>query len=119
VVPRKTRTIQKKFSLNELIDFQSLVVLSKTKKESDTQAAIDKFIQQFAWAQKLAQFLWQLHQAGHFEYALAYTSIQPLSDDVDVVRTEALRIQSILDDWLSHVERIRRNFYFVNFYRFV
>ena len=117
VIPRRTRTIQKKFNISELVDFQSLVVLSKTKKESDTQVAIDKFMQQFAWVQKLAQSFWQLRMAGHFEYTSAYSAKISLAEEPDAVKQEALRVQLLLDEWLTQVERIRRASYMINFFR--
>ena len=103
--------------MNELVDFQSMVVLSKTKKDGEAQVAIDKFIQHFAWAQALATALWQLREAGHFDYTLGYSAILSLVEDPEAARHQALEMQKLHQNWVAHVEYIRRAFYFANFYR--
>ncbi len=108
----------KRLNSNELIEFQSNIVLSKTKADLSVQAAIEKFLFQLAWAQRLATSLWLLKETGHFEYTLAFDSEFLLGDDADVIRDEALRVQQLLDLWLEHVQFIRRNFYFANFFRY-
>jgi len=116
VVPRKGQDLEKRQNLNELMDFQSTVVLAKTdQRGEDIQEAIDKFIQQFGWIRQLNENLSHLHQAGHFDYQ---TFRESFSMDVspEVIREQYYKTSEILSNWVADVLRERNSYYFLNYY---
>ena len=109
---------QQSHALPELLDFQSNIVLSK---EGDLlggnfQETVDKFLHQLGWVRKLREVLSQLSAAGHFSFHPHYAlsiSVQ-LEDDYFV--QEVAKAQSELDAWVSQISRLRKQYYFLNFF---
>ena len=65
VVPRVSSTLQQRLLLEELLDFQSMLVLSKSSDHAvETQLALDEFLSQFSWIRRLHDNLTNLQQVG-------------------------------------------------------
>ena len=116
VVPRKGKEIEKKQNLNELMDFQSSVVLARTDQRSvETQEAIDQFIQNFGWIKQLNENLSYLHQSGHFDFQ-TFQSTFAINESPSVIRAEVMRTLAILEAWTANVQKARSEYYFLNFF---
>ena len=115
-VSRGGAVTEKKQNLNELMDFQSSIVLAKTDQRGpDTQLAIEQFIQQFGWIRMLNENLTALLQAGHFEFQKFDISYS-FNENPSVIRNKVMECKDILDTWISEVESQRNSNYFLNFY---
>ena len=109
----------KSYALNELLDFQSNVVLSKSTDLASgdyLQATIDKFLHQFCWIRRLRESLMHLHDIGHFDYYPFYEA----KYSVDLADTSFIDTVAAADEraiaWVDRVNCLRDKFYFLNFY---
>ena len=106
----------KRQNINELMDFQSTVVLAATDKRTrETQLAIDNFIQQFGWMKLLLEFSVNLHNAGHFDYKEFDYQFSINSDSNDI-RLKAIETQKLLEYWQEEVSKVREEYYYFNYF---
>ena len=115
-VIRGGKEIEKYQNMNELLDFQSSIVLAKTDQRSgETKEAIDKFIQQFGWLRQLHENLSSLYRVGHFDFQ-DFTYTFSINEDPSTIRIEAVKTSTILESWESNVKAARFKHYHLNFY---
>jgi hypothetical protein len=101
----------------ELLDFQSNVVLAKAAdKDGPAQKTIDTFLLQFSWMRRLAAAMASLHAAGHFDYFPMYKYECSTAIHADELRNHVLSCEATLLYWNNTIERIRKEYYFVNFF---
>eukprot|EP01012_Entosiphon_sulcatum_P048333 TRINITY_DN6681_c0_g4_i1.p1 TRINITY_DN6681_c0_g4~~TRINITY_DN6681_c0_g4_i1.p1 ORF type:complete len:5149 (+),score=717.09 TRINITY_DN6681_c0_g4_i1:781-15447(+) len=113
----KSKAMQQ--GLDELLEFQSTLVLTRTVQHSkETQEAIDNFVEQFNLVQQLRQACAELSRAGHFDYQV-FRHTAPLSGGDATTSALRLRLKTeaqVLKSWLSDVEQCRSKHYFLNFF---
>ena len=113
VIPSKKETISRHLTVNEVEDFQSTVVLSRTdQRAEDTRAKITNFVESFGWMKQYATFLLNLHSLGHFEFDKFDVSI-PLCTDAEEIREKALNAKGLLNEWEKMVSETR---FFLSFF---
>ena len=101
---------------NELLDFQSSIVLAKTDQQGDEiKNAIDKFIQQFGWMRRLCDQLNELLHAGHFDYQ-NFKKIYSFQIEPEIIRNETKQLEQVLQKWNHQVEKLRNQYYFLNYF---
>ena len=116
VVPRKGGVIQKALNLNELMDFQSSIVLSKTDDRSaGTQSLIEKFIIQLGWMKELFENISVLFNNGNFDYQSFSLHIS-IDSDPNIIRDLATKTKEISDIWGKDIERAKEENYYLNFF---
>ena len=114
--PRNHGVVIKTQNRSELTDFQSTIVLSKTDQRSEEIVnASKKFIQQFVWFQQLFDTLINLHHSGHFNYQ-TFEYKYSIHEEPNKIKNEALNALKILEEWNNDSEKIREEYYFLNFY---
>ena len=109
-VNQRTNIIQS-FGFSDLMDFQSQIVLSKIKKESETQIIVDKFIHQFADIQQLVQVLNKLSELGQ-DVDNNYSFIL----NEDTLNNVLLRYIDKLNSCVTQIEHIRNTYHNANYY---
>ena len=117
VVPRATRTFEKKLLLPEILDWQSQIVLSSRSGQISEEAAavIQAFVKSLDWAKELNSLLLQLHLAGHFDYQQGWIERHAVTDP-EALRGVVVRLRETLSSWRLAVREVRESSYFINFY---
>ena len=101
------KTSTQRFNMADLADFQSQIVLSKSKNE----AIIHRFIQRFADIQQLHLILRKLAENGYKDNSVYRI---PLCADLP----ELAEKMAFLDRWLAHIKQIRQGAVnFLNIYQ--
>eukprot|EP00004_Rigifila_ramosa_P001109 TRINITY_DN1107_c0_g1_i3.p1 TRINITY_DN1107_c0_g1~~TRINITY_DN1107_c0_g1_i3.p1 ORF type:complete len:6204 (+),score=1430.96 TRINITY_DN1107_c0_g1_i3:1580-18613(+) len=115
-VPRRGTYISRKLDMNNLLDFQSNVVLAKTiQRGAETQHTIEHFVLQLAWMRQSSATLHQLSQAGHFLFQ-RYKRIVPIATDPSELYSTNTGLRALLSRWNDQVLRVRQQHYYVNFF---
>ena len=101
---------------DELLDFQSVVVLGKsTTRSGEAASRIEEWNLQFAWAQRLHTALDKLNQAGHFFYG-SFRVIVPLSEPYAVLHDMAIEREVELGRWETVCLQARHRHHYLNYY---
>ena len=108
---RGDKVIVSRQKVDELLDFQSAVVLSKGTAE--VTALVQSFVAQFGWARELAKECQKLRSAWHPAKQSFVTSI-PLSTPPDAVHIMVEEARTELAHWAKEVVAVRRRFPLLN-----
>eukprot|EP00755_Sulcionema_specki_P009898 Sspe_Gene.44944::Locus_22125_Transcript_2_2_Confidence_0.500_Length_15952::g.44944::m.44944 len=113
-IPRKSGVMTARQNLNEMLDFQSAVVLARGTEED--MALIQSFVACFGWVRELAAAHEALRAAGHPQYQmqrveLPVASLTELSLHADVVAA-----RSALEGWEEEVKGMRERVPALNFF---
>ena len=115
-IPSKKETIRRHLTVNEVEDFQSTVVLSRTdQRAEDTRSKINNFVESFGWVKQYATYLLNLHSFGHFDYDTFQEAI-PLATDAGNIRAKALEAKQLLSNWEKIVSATRMKYPAMNHY---
>ena len=117
IVTRANKSTEKKQNINEIMDFQSSIVLAKTdQREINVTQAVDNFIQQFGWIKLLNENLTLLLQSGHFDYQKFEIQFS-FNEKPSVIRNKVKECKEILDSWIELVEKQRISNYYFNYFK--
>lgn len=93
--------------LEEVLDFQTTVVLATSHEEQeDMTAAINKFVHQLSLLQMLSATLWELHEGGHVAYQ-SYTWCCELAAPVEDIQDALDAAKTSLGWWKGLVAELR------------
>lgn len=116
VVPNSTGTLYKKQNMNQLLDFQSTIVLSHIEYNSaEIQECVDRFIQQLGWANELYNIVRVLYHATHFDYQ-NFSYRFPFDCDPQVMKSTLISLQHVHQKWELTIHEMLKRHYFLNFY---
>ena len=110
-ITRKAQSVTKKHNLEQLLDFQSSVVLAK----SNRQVLVEKFITQFGWMRELKDVLSLLFITGHFDYQKYLVSFD-LLQDANEIKERVLSLQETLKNWNDTLRSVRKKYYYFNYF---
>eukprot|EP00051_Salpingoeca_urceolata_P024164 m.421491 g.421491 ORF g.421491 m.421491 type:complete len:4954 (-) comp20197_c0_seq2:49-14910(-) len=115
-VPRRRTAKHKQLFLGDLMDFQSSLVLARaTVTDPLVLSRIDSFIAQFARLRQLNGCLFELMEAGHFDYQVYSESI-PVVEDSPLLDSRVSATSAEFDDWGACIRHFRSSFYYLNFF---
>ena len=108
--------LEKQQNINELMDFQSSIVLSRTdQKTEETQEIIKTFIEQLGWMKELNEQLTLLHQYGHFNFQ-SFKYQFPITTHPNIIYDRVTQCKELLKNWIFDVEQQRMHYYFLNYF---
>jgi hypothetical protein len=105
--------LEQRSTIDDLLDFQSSVVLADSSSTSGDGAgvgldrSVDTFVQQFAWCRVVSEAVGELHALGHFDYLPTYVIKFPIGAEGEEIRHEAQRLQAELRAWVEKVQEVR------------
>uniref|UniRef100_A0A7R9YCP3 Uncharacterized protein n=1 Tax=Pinguiococcus pyrenoidosus TaxID=172671 RepID=A0A7R9YCP3_9STRA len=101
-------------SVNDLMDFQSILVLASTRSGDEVvQRMVDDFTSQFEWLRRMNEIMHQLHVEGHPAYR-EYRYSFPLKSASKELRAQVKSLTAMAESWRRRVSCLRRKYYFVN-----
>lgn len=92
--------------IDDLLDFQSAIVLAEARSAAVVDSSTDLFVRQFAWVRGLSEATGRLHAAGHFDFLPTYHFEYSLLADPEDIRAEVVRLQAELKDWEARVQEV-------------
>lgn len=132
-IQQKDQIVSRQYSFPDLLDFQSNIVLEQSltsdtnvmsnsscekgeKVAHDDDYLVELFLSQFSWMRRISDVLKQLQLVGHFEYCRSYCLESPVSHPDDYFRKKSQDLEAVKVDWERHVARVRKQFYFINYF---
>ncbi|KAJ9458845.1 hypothetical protein DIPPA_15027 [Diplonema papillatum] len=103
------KSVPARQNIDELLDFQSSVVLARARGTASGQETISCFVAQFMWVRDLCDAQAKLKVAGH-PAAQQFSVAIPLSVSPDAIRAMVTEAEARLAAWEGDVAEIRYRF---------
>lgn len=103
-------------SMVELEDLHARLLLTTEGRTTQAQAAVDSFVEQFAWIKALSNTASALCKYGHLQYT-SYLFHFPMSHDSKMIMHTSRLCAQQLDDWCFGVEDLRNEFVILSLHK--
>eukprot|EP01060_Flectonema_neradi_P020833 TRINITY_DN2832_c5_g1_i4.p1 TRINITY_DN2832_c5_g1~~TRINITY_DN2832_c5_g1_i4.p1 ORF type:complete len:4086 (+),score=767.97 TRINITY_DN2832_c5_g1_i4:3344-15601(+) len=107
-VVRDTKKTNARQCVSELLDFQSAIVLAKSRSEESTMA-VQTFVAQFGWVRELVIQYEALKRAGH-PSRQSFTESIPLTKSPEDLQHSVSSTKAEIASWESSIVKLRNRF---------